>query len=421
MNVKTEVFKKLFTKLLPLIMFMYFLSFVDRANIGVASLTMNQDLNISTAAYGMGAGLFFIGYVLFGVPSNVMLAKLGARKWISLILLVWGSISVSTMFVTTAYELYFVRFCLGVAEAGFYPGIIYYLGCWFPAEAKTRAFTYFHMSLAISMCIGNVLSGLILQMDGIASLHGWQWVFLCEGLPAVLCSFVAYRVLLDSPKDANWLTQAEKDWLINQLESEKDSSVMKNVSILKICKKFQVWHLSIIYLTLNTGFYGIIFWLPQIVKEMTGTNNTVTSLLSAIPWIVAMICMYFVAGYADRAKKKKLFVAVPIFIGAIGLFLGTYLGSFPVLALSALSISTAGCECCVGPFWTFPSRMFNGVTGAAAIAIINAIGNLSGFFGPYIFGLVISGRNFQSGLVFLAAMMTISGLLAMALKEKCTT
>jgi ACS family tartrate transporter-like MFS transporter len=417
MNIQQAVFKKLFTKLLPLIMFMYFLSFVDRANIGIASLTMNQDLGISTAAYGLGAGLFFIGYFIFGLPSNIMLAKLGARKWISCILLVWGLISTSTMFVRSAEQLYVVRFLLGVAEAGFYPGIIFYLGNWFPADAKARAFTYFHMSLAISMCVGNVLSGLILQMDGLANMAGWQWVFLCEGFPAVICSFVAYRVLLDSPKDASWLNEEEKTWLINQLETEKGAKVLGNVSTMEVLKKLPVWHLSIIYLTLNTGFYGIIFWLPQIVKEMTGANNTITSLLSAIPWLVALVVMFFVAGYADRAKKKKLFVAVPIFIGGLGLILGTYLKSYPVLALSALSISTAACECCVGPFWTFPSRMFNGVTGAVAIAIVNAIGNLSGFVGPYVFGIVTKGGNFRMGLIFLAAMMVVSGMLAMFLKE----
>lgn len=419
MNIQQRVFKKLFGRLMPLIMFLYFISFVDRANIGIASLTMNQDLGIGTAAYGFGAGLFFIGYFLFGLPSNVILARLGARRWIAAILFVWGLISTSTMFVHNAVELYIVRFVLGAAEAGFYPGIIYYLDHWFPLQAKTRAFSYFHMSLAISMCIGNVLSGVILGMDGLAGLAGWQWVFLCEGLPAVLCSFVAYRVLLDSPRDVSWLTEEEKDWLVQKLAGERATKPMGNsTSMWSVCTKPQVWHFALIYTTLNIGFYGILFWLPQIVKGMAGTNNMITSILSAIPWITAIVVMGFVAGYADRSQKKKKYVAVPIFLGALGLLAGTYFHNYPVLSLACLSLSTACCECPVGPFWTFPSRMFDGVTGAAAIAIINAIGNLGGFFGPYLFGLVSTGSNFTTGFVVLASMMIISSILAMLVKEK---
>ena len=418
MNIQESVFKKLFGRLMPLIMFLYFLSFVDRANIGIASLTMNQDLGISAAAYGFGAGLFFVGYFLFGLPSNMILARLGARKWIATILFVWGLISTSTMFVHNATELYIIRFLLGAAEAGFYPGIIYYLDHWFPIMAKARAFSYFHMSLAISMCIGNVVSALILGMDGLAGLTGWQWVFLCEGIPAVLCSVVAYKVLLDSPRDVHWLTAEEKDWLIEKLSSERATKEMGSASLWDVCKKPQVWHFAAIYTTLNIGFYGILFWLPQIVKSMAGTNDMVTSILSAIPWITAIIVMGIVAGYADRSPKKKKFIAVPIFIGALGLLAGTYFHNLPVLALACLSLSTACCECPVGPFWTLPSRIFDGLTGAAAIAIINAIGNLGGFFGPYLFGLVSTGNNYNMGFIVLASMMILSSALAMLVKEK---
>ena len=416
--VEQRTVKKLFAKLIPILGILYFVAFLDRANISIAALTMNKDLGISAAAYGMGAGIFFIGYFIFEIPSNIILAKVGARRWITRILVTWGIISTCFMFVQNETQMLVLRFFLGVAEAGFYPGVIYYISTWFPVNQRARATASFHCALPVAVAVGNVLGGLFLQLDGIAGLRGWQWLFLCEGIPSVLLGYVSWKYLLDSPKDATWLADDEKEWLMKELASAE--TVKKaQVSIKEVFAKPAVWLYSLYYLIMNIGFYGITFFLPQIVKKLSGSNPTLSSLYSAIPWIAAIFAMLWIGKYVTKAPKKKPFIVIPMAISSVALLAASYSPNL-VLSLVLLAICISTVEGAVGPFWGIPQKEFGGVVGAAAIANINALGNLGGFFGPVIFGIIIqaSGGDFQTGIIVMAGFLFASTLIAATFKER---
>ena len=417
-NLEQATVKKLFSHLIPVIALLYFVAFIDRANIGIAALTMNADLGISAAVYGMGAGIFFIGYFLFEIPSNIILAKIGARKWITRILVTWGAISCCFAFAQNSTQMLILRFLLGLAEAGFYPGVIYYISTWFPANRRAQAVASFHAALPIALAVGNILGGLILGMNGIAGLKGWQWLFLVEGIPSMLLGVVSWKYLADSPKEAKWLTGEEQNWLINELASEEKAKKI-HVPVKEVFAKPSVWVYSVYYLIVNIGFYGITFWMPQIVKKLSGANPTLSSIYAGLPWIIAAIVMIYVGKMATKSSKKKSYVIVLALIAAFSLFASAYSTNL-ALALALLAVCISAAESGVGPFWAFPQREYSGVVGAAAMANINAIGNLGGFFGPTILGFVVqtSGGDFKIGLIAMAACLAIAGAVATAFKEK---
>ena len=418
MDVRQTTTKKLFRHLVPLMMILYFLAFIDRANVSIAALTMNKDLGISAAMYGLGAGVFFISYFMFEVPSNIVLAKIGARIWITRILVTWGLISVGFMFVQNAEQLLIMRFLLGAAEAGLYPGMVYYIGQFFPANERTKAITYFHSALPISLAVGNILGGMLLQMDGIMGIKGWQWLFLIEGIPTVLMGLVTIKHLHNGPKDAPWLTQEEKTWLINELEREKAEKPMGNVSVLSTFKYWETWVLTSFYLLVNIGFYGILFWLPQIVKKLSGASNMMASFYSGLPWIAAVATMYYFAHQADKSAKKKHYTYTSTAISGIALVISGYLSDNPLLAMLAITVCVASIECAIGPFWTFPTRMFHGAAGASVIATIGAIGNLGGFIGPSILGFLVGPTGgFQTSLTVMAAFIFFGGFTMLLINE----
>lgn len=410
------VIKKLDKRLLPFLMLLFFVAILDRVNIGIASLQMNAELGFTAQIFGLGAGIFFIGYFIFEVPSNLILEKVGARRWIARIMITWGIISVLMMFVSNPTTFYILRFLLGAAEAGFYPGIIFYITTFYPAQYRTKALAIFQIGSPIAVALGSPITGLILGLDGTWGLSGWQLVFLLEGIPAVILGIVCIYYLTDSPEKAKWLTIDEKKWLSSQLLLENKGK--EHLSLLKLFTKPQVWLQSFVYLSIVVGLYGVTFWLPQIISQSSGQSDLAVSFLSSIPSIVSIFAIFFVAKYSEKTGKQKLFAAVSCFIGAMALISSSYIDQ-PYIALFALAIAAAGIQAAIPPFWTFPSAMFTGAAAAGAIATINSIGNLGGFVGPNVVGyLSETTGNLQTGLLFLGIVLSAAGIGVLFLKKQ---
>ena len=392
-------------------------AYIDRVNVGFAALQMNEDLSLSAAMYGFGAGIFFLGYTLFEVPSNVVLARVGARRWIARIMVSWGVVSVAMMFVTGPTGFYALRFLLGVAEAGFFPGIIYLLCNWFPQRQRAHAIGWFMTAIPLSIVIGGPLAGLLLGMDGLWGLRGWQLLFLIEGAPAVLLGVVVLFVLDDRPEDARWLTAEQKAWLAAKLRAEQDHAREKHrVGVLRSLAHPTVWALGIVCFVAQTGSYGLTLWMPQILKSVTGLGNMAVGLLSAVPFAAAAIGMVLVGRISDRTGERFLYVAGTLFLAAIG-FLASAVVAAPMLALAMLTIAAVGDYGGRGPFWALPGRFLAGPAAAAGIALINTFGAVGGFVGPYLVGLLKGASgDFTSGLLLLAALMFAGGVLTLALR-----
>lgn len=409
------VVSKVNRRLLPFLMLLFFVAILDRVNIGIASLQMNEQLGFTAQIFGLGAGIFFIGYFICEVPSNLILEKVGARKWIARIMVTWGIVSVAMMFVTSPTMFYVLRFLLGAAEAGFYPGIIFYITTFFPVKNRTKALGIFQIGSPIAVALGSPVTGLILGLDGMWGLHGWQLVFLLEGIPAVILGFVCLSYLTDSPEKANWLTQDEKEWLMNELK--KENTKKEHISFFQLFKKPQVWLQSFVYLCIVVGLYGVTFWLPQILSQSSGQSDLVVSFLSSVPSIFAIFGIFFVAKYSEKTGKQKLFATTSCFIGAAALVSSAFIGN-PYLSLLALAVAAAGIQSAIPAFWTFPTAMFTGAAAAGAIATINSVGNLGGFVGPNVVGyLSETTGSLQSGLIFLGIVLCAAGIGAIFLKK----
>jgi MFS transporter, ACS family, tartrate transporter len=379
---------------------------------------MNEDLGFSAAMYGFGAGIFFAGYALFEVPSNLVLARVGARRWIARIMVTWGIVSVAMMFVQSATSFYVLRFLLGVAEAGFFPGIIYLLCNWFPQHQRARAIGWFMTAIPLSIVIGGPLAGVLLGLDGLWGLRGWQLLFLFEGTPAVLLGIVVLFVLDDRPEDAGWLTAEQKAWLTAKLRAEQDHAREKHrVGVIRSLAHPMVWALGIVSFVAQTGSYGLTLWMPQILKSVTGLGNMAVGLMSVIPFAAAAIGMVLIGRISDRTGERFLYVAGSLFLAAIG-FLASAVVAGPMLALAMLTVAAVGDYGGRGPFWALPGRFLAGPAAAAGIALINTFGAVGGFVGPYFVGLLKGASgNFTSGLLLLAALMFAGGVLALALRS----
>lgn len=411
--------RKITRRLVPFLFVLYVVCFLDRVNVGFAALHMNQDLGLSAAAYGLGAGIFFIGYALFEVPSNIILARVGARIWIARIAITWGLLSSAMMFVQGPRSFYLLRFLLGVAEAGFFPGIIFYLANWFPAAARARAISWFMTAIPISAVIGGPLSGALLGLDGVAGLRGWQWLFLLEGLPSVVLGIAVLWFLTERPADASWLTVEERGWLDATLASEHlRRSHRHRVSLRGMFAHRTVWELGALYALGSAGTYGLALWLPQIIKGFSASSDFAIGMMSAAPNFVAAVAMVIVAGHSDRTGERCRYVAICGFAAAVGFVAAAYLSS-PLLSLSALSLAAAGINARYGPFWALPSMFLGDEAAAGGIAFINSFGAIAGFVAPYTIGLVrdITG-SFRGGLLFLALLMFASAVMASAMTRR---
>ena len=414
---ETTALAKVRRRIIPFLFLLYVVAYLDRVNVGFAALDMNKQLGFSAAVYGFGSGIFFLSYTLLEVPSNLILARVGARVWIARIMVTWGLISTAMVFVNSAAMFYVLRFLLGAAEAGFFPGLLFYLTNWFPARERARTVALFMTATAMAGVIGAPLSSALLRLDGTFGLHGWQWLFIIEGLPAVLLAPVVLWRLTERPEDAAWLSPEERAWLSNKMAQEREHTAETFVTFGAAIRSVRLWVLTVPYFCIVIAFYGVGFWLPQIVQA-TGTLSSATVvLLSAIPYVAATIGMVIIGIHSDRTGERRWHVAGPMLIGAAGFVLTVLAPSTAVMSLLTLSIAAFGIWGTLGPYWTLPPALLRGTAAAGGIALVNSIGNLGGFVGPFLVGWVkdLTG-GFTSGLLLLAAVLVFGAVVILRVK-----
>jgi MFS family permease len=414
--IERETIKRVAWRLLPLLMLGYFCAYLDRVNVGMAAPTMSPDLGFSNAVFGFGAGLFFWGYFLAEIPSNLMLEKVGARRWIARILITWGIISGLTGFVWNDWSFYGIRFLLGLAEAGFFPGAVLYLTWWFPSYYRSRMQGIFYSSGMISLFIGPPVSGLLLQLNGWLGLHGWQWLYLVEGLPAVIMSAVTWQLLTDRPKDATWLRADQKAWLIERLESERaQREAIRKFSLAESFYSPKVWLLTLAWFGQNVATYGLVIFLPLIVRGL-GVSANMTGLVSALPFGFAFFAILYWGWHSDRGGERIWHAAGAWLVCAAGLGACILIGpSHPILLMVSLTVAAMGSQSTNPVFWALPSALLTGAAAAGGIALINSIGNLGGWLGPWVFGLVKDATGSDNvALLCIALAPVISALAVIA-------
>ncbi|RAR61263.1 ACS family tartrate transporter-like MFS transporter [Paraburkholderia unamae] len=412
---ETGVVRKVSRRITPFIIVLYFLSFLNRVNVGFAGLTMNHDIGLSQAMFGIGAGIFFVGYIAAGMPSNLVLQRVGARKWIALLMVVWGVLSAATAFASGPYSFYTLRFVLGLAEAGFFPGIILYLSFWFPARHRAFVTAMFMTAAPLSNMIGSPISGALMNLDGVAHLHGWQWLFLVEGAPTVLLGVVSFFYLTDRPDDARWLAPAERQWLSDAMRREREAKATQSQSsVWAAVKDPRVLLLALVYAGTSTGLYAIGIWAPMIIHRF-GFSYFELGLVNAIPNLFAVLTMVLWARHSDRTNERRLHVAIACLAAGVGMLLSGYAANAIVLIVG-LSIANFGINAAKPPLWSMPTQFLSGSAAAAGIALINAMGSLiGGTIGPMVIGRLrdVSG-DYSLGLYFVSAMLLVSAVLAYA-------
>jgi MFS transporter, ACS family, tartrate transporter len=410
-ELETSTIRAISIRLIPFLVMAYFFAYLDRVNLGIAALTMNAELKFSPAVFGWGAGIFFIGYFIFEVPSNLALEKFGASRWIARIMVTWGIISALMAIVSGEWSFYILRFLLGVAEAGFFPGIILYLTYWFPAEYRARFLGAFAVAVPVSTVIGAPVSGLLLGLDGAMGLKGWQWLFVIEGIPSVLLGIVTWFYLTDRPEKADWLNVEQKVWLASKLQAENAAKqAVEHLSLGRALSSGKVMTLSLIYFGYVGAVYGMQFWLPQIVKAF-GLTNAQTGFVTAIPYLFGAIAMILWARHSDATRERVAHVGGPLLLTALALGVSSYTTD-PTTTMIVLTVAAIGMFCTFAVFWTLPTAWLSGTGAAGAIALINSIGNLAGFGGPYLIGWVKEATgNTSTGLLVLSLLPFAAGLL----------
>jgi MFS transporter, ACS family, tartrate transporter len=402
-------------RLIPFLFLLYIVAYLDRINVGFAALQMNQALGFSATVYGFGAGIFFLSYVVFEIPSNVILARVGARLWIARIMITWGLVSSATMFVRSASGFYTLRFLLGLAEAGFFPGIIFYLTRWFPARERARTIAAFMTATLIAGVIGGPISGALLSLHGAGGLAGWQWLFLLEGVPSIVLGVVVLLVLAERPEDAAWLTAAERATLAACLRD--DAAALRHETTGGALRNGRTWLLAIVYFTIPVTLYGIGFFLPQMLKRSSGASDFVVGLLSAVPYAAGAIAMVIAGRHSDRTGERRWHVLVPAVISASGLVLAS-ISTGITWSVVTLSIAMLGLASMFGPFWALTTSTMAGVGAAASIALVNSVGNTGGFVGPYLLGAINDAtQSFALGLLAIAAMLAAGATLVLFVRD----
>jgi ACS family tartrate transporter-like MFS transporter len=405
-------------RLIPFLFLLYIVAYLDRINVGFAALQMNQALGFSSTVYGIGAGIFFLSYVTFEIPSNLILARVGVRLWIARIMISWGLVSSAMMFVRGKTDFYILRFLLGLAEAGFFPGIIFYLTRWFPARDRARAIAAFMTAVLIAGVVGGPISGALLSMDGFGGLEGWQWLFVLEGLPAVALGFVVLRMLPDRPEEATWLTDQERAALTARLREESRAERIETTGRALISRR--TWLLAVVYFVMPVTLYSIGFWLPQMLKTASGAGNFTVGVLSAIPYAFGAVAMVVAGRHSDRAGERRWHVAIAALVCAAGLTAST-LSTGIIWSLATLSVAVIGLGSMFGPFWALTTATTRGVGAAAAIALVNSVGNTGGFVGPYLLGAINDAtQSFAAGLIAIAVMLVAGGALVLTAREPRT-
>ena len=412
------IVRKLLWRLLPFLFLLYIVNYLDRINVGFAALQMRSQLGFSDDVFGTGFGIFFIGYFFLQVPSNLALARVGARRWMAAIMVVWGIVSCCMIFVRTPHGFYVMRFILGAAEAGFFPGIILYLKNWFPASARARAVAIFMTANPLAGVIGGPISGALLNLHHFG-LAGWQWMFILEGVPAVLLAGVVLVTLEDRPSDASWLHEHERAWLVAALNIERQQHETAHRSdVWGAFLNWKVWLLTIVYFGLTASAYGLILWLPVYIKSLSNLGNFGIGVVSIIPYIATALAMVFIGVRSDRSGKHRMYLAGSAFLAAVFLLVAAYTTSI-VPALTFVSLALAATFCMQGPFWATGTSLISGTAAAAGIAIINSLGNLGGYFGPKIIGLSrMAGGGFRGGMLVTTACLILAGVLSLVVRQR---
>ena len=415
-SIKKKLFTKVYWKLIPMLFCLYILSYIDRVNVGFAQLGMKSTLHFSDAVYGLGAGIFFLGYTLFEIPSNLILHKVGARKWIGRIMISWGIVSVCMAFVKGETSFYILRFLLGAAEAGFFPGIILYLHAWFPFSQRAKAVALFMTATAIAGLVGGPLAGVCLSFDKVYEFEGWQWLFVLEGIPTVIAGGLVYFFLKDNPLQVKWLSPVEVNMLKEQIAIEEPVNTSKTLK--GAFANYRIWLLGFVYFSTVVSLYAIGFWLPLLLKNFNTHSNTEIGFLSAIPYLFATVAMVWVGRHSDLTGERKWHLIISAWFGAAGLALSTQMTE-PISMLVCLSVSAAGIWSTLGPFWSLPSRYISGPAAAAGIALINSLGNFGGFVGNDFVGRIkTSTGDTDLALLCMAGLMAIGSLTVLFLKTE---
>jgi len=406
---------------MPFLFLLYIVAYLDRINVSFGVLQMRGQLGLSERVIGRASGMFFIGYFFFQLPSNLVLEKFGVRRWISALMITWGVISCMMIFIRGPLSFYSMRFLLGAAEAGFFPGIILYMKHWFPARARARAVAWFMTANPLAGIIGSPISGALLGLHG-SGLSGWQWMFLIEGMPAILLGAAVFWTLADTPRDAKWLKDEERDLLLKNLAAERQSDAgLTKRSILAAVFSLRIWLLSLVYFGVSTTMYGVTLWLPSVIKSFSGLGNFAISLIAVLPFLVATILMVLVGLHSDRTGERRWHTAVPAFVAGAALVCAAY-GSSTAMVVAAIGLGLAGAEAMVGPFWAMATSRMEGLSAAAGIAVINSIANLGGYFGPDIIGFFRTvGGGFRGGLLAIGATVALSGIIALVVGRRATS
>jgi ACS family tartrate transporter-like MFS transporter len=412
-----RVIRKITGRLIPFLMLLYLIAFLDRINVGFAALSMNHDLGLTAAIYGLGSGIFFLGYFVFEVPSTVILHKVGARFWIGRIMITWGLVSIATAFIHGPISFCVLRFMLGLAEAGFFPGIILYISYWFPANHRSAVTAMFMAAAPAAQFIGSPISGALMQMNGLLGLRGWQWLFLVEGIPALVLGLVTFRVLTDRPADAKWLDAEERAWLTQAILDEQTAiRDPRSQSAWRVLMDWKVLALSLAYFGTSAGLYTIGFWAPLIVSGL-GFSMVHVGFLVAIPNLIAVIGMVLWSRHSDRTGERYWHAAIACLIGAIGMAVAALAGSSTILVITGLSLTAFGVSAAKPPLWSLPTMFFGGTAAAAAIGLINSLGTLGGSVGPIMIGASSgAGGHFSRGLTMVGGTLIVSAVTILILR-----
>lgn len=415
-DLATATLRKISQRLIPFLFVLYVIAWLDRINVGFAALQMNSDLKFSSAAFGLGSGIFFAGYCLFEVPSNIILERVGARLWIARIMVSWGLISAGMMFVRTPATFCVLRFLLGVAEAGFFPGVVYYLSLWYPARQRARAVAGFMAAIPVTGLIGGPLSGALLGLDGYCGLKGWQWLFLVEGLPAIILGIVAAFYLTDRPELASWLRADERAWLIWELTRERQAGPAQHL-ILEALTNGTVWLLGIIFLLVAAGFYGYSFWSPLIVQSLFRISNLGVGLILGGISAITIVCMLLNSVHSDRTNERRIHIAIPLSLMGVG-FLACAILHQPILVILALALVPIGHCSSYGPFWSMPTHFLIGQAAASGVALVATIASVGGFLGPALIGYLKNRtETHTTAFILLGAAALVAGLLSLLLRS----
>jgi len=407
-----RVVSRIVRRLIPFLCLLFIVNYLDRTNVGMAKLRMLGDTGITEKQYGLAAAIFFIGYFVFEVPSNLIMERVGARIWMTRIMVTWGLISAGMMFVHSAASFYWLRFLLGVAEAGFFPGIVLYLTYWIPSKQRSAVLAAFLTATAVSGIVGNPLAGVLMKMDGIANLRGWQWLFLIEGMAPVALGIATLALLPDRPANAKWLSDDDRAWLASELSRETRHSEHHVQQLAHAVADARLWLLSVIYFMLIMGLYGFIYWLPSIIKSVTEASDLKIGFLSAIPCTVAAVTMVIIGRHSDRHNERRCHVATTAIVAALGVTLVSRCHSMSTV-MPALCFASIGIWGSLGPFWALATRFLRGTAAAAGIAIVNSIGALAGFVAPYAIGWVKQATGGFAGLLVVAAALVCGAILVL--------